>query len=205
MPGAPAISTVTLTTSDDQSLTADVALAADSPGALVLCHPHPLYGGTRHDAVVGAVWDAALAAGLSAVRFDFRRAHDQGEAEKLDVLAAVDQLAPRGVVLVGYSFGSYVSLRTDHSCVAGWVGIAPVLHATDHAAGTDSRPTLLLVPRHDQYTPPAVVLERTQSWLSTTVHELVSADHFLGGHHQEVADRTVAFAMAVLDEPRGGA
>lgn len=205
MPGVPAISTTTLTTSDGHPLTADVALVDDSPGALVLCHPHPLYGGTRHDAVVGAVWEAALHAGMSAVRFDFRRVHDQGEAERLDVLAAIEHLAPRRVVLVGYSFGSYVSLRTDHPSVMAWVGIAPVLHATQHAAGTDSRPTLLLVPRHDQYTPPPVVAERTQSWLTTDLHELESADHFLGGHHREVADRTVAFALAALDEPHGGA
>ena len=34
-----------------------------------------------------------------------------------------------------------------------------------------------------------LVAERTARWESLTVHELVGADHFLGGHHREVGDR----------------
>lgn len=194
---APA-STTTLTTGDGQSLTADLALADESFGGLVICHPHPLYGGSRHDAVVAAVWDAGFAANLSVMRFDFRRDHDKGAAERLDVAAAVEALAPRKVVLVGYSFGSYVCLRTDAPGVVGWVGIAPIVDADDHASGSDDRPTLLITARHDQFAPPAQVVERTAAWRSTTIHELPSADHFLAGHHREVADRAVAFALATL-------
>ena len=192
------VSTVSLATTDGHALGADVHLADESLGGVVLCHPHPLYGGSRHDAVVAAVWDAAIAAGLSAIRFDFRRAHDKGDAERLDVTAAIDALAPRRVVLVGYSFGSYVCLRTDHAAVVGWVGIAPIVTAEDHAAGRDDRTTLLITAGHDQYAPPAQVAERTTAWRNVRSHELPSADHFLAGHHAQVAALAVGFVREVL-------
>ena len=197
MTGA-AVSTVSLTTTDGHTLGAAVRLADESLGGVVLCHPHPLYGGSRHDAVVGAVWDATLAAGFSAIRFDFRRAHDKGDAERIDVVAAIDALAPRRVVLVGYSFGSYVCLRTDDAAVLGWVGIAPIVDADDHAAGRDERPTLLVTARHDQYAPPAQVAERTAAWRNVRSHELPSADHFLAGHHAQVAGLAVGFVRELL-------
>ena len=192
------VSTVSLTTTDGHTLGADVHLADESLGGVVLCHPHPLYGGSRHDAVVGAVWDATIASGLSAIRFDFRRAHDKGDAERLDVASAIDALAPRRVVLVGYSFGSYVCLRTDDAAVSGWVGIAPIVDAEDHAAGQDERPTLLVTAGHDQYAPPAQVAERTASWRNVRSQELPSADHFLAGHHAQVAALALGFVREVL-------
>ena len=198
MTAKPMVSAITLTTGDGKTLDADLAINHDAVGGLVLCHPHPLYGGSRHDAVIGAVWDAALEAGLSAIRFDFRRDHDQGNAERHDVGAAIQVLAPSPVIIVGYSFGSYVGLRVDAPSVAGWVAIAPILHASEHAAGHDVRPTLLLSPRHDQYATPASVQGRTTTWKSTTFLELASADHFLAGHHREVAERAVEFARAAL-------
>ena len=192
------MSTVSLTTTDGHMLGADVHLADESLGGVVLCHPHPLYGGSRHDAVVAAVWDAAIAAGLSAIRFEFRHAHDKGDAERLDVASAIDALAPRRVVLIGYSFGSYVCLRTDDAAVSGWVGIAPIVDAEDHAAGQDERPTLLVTAGHDQYAPPAQVAERTASWRNVRRHELPSADHFLAGHHAQVAALALGFVREVL-------
>jgi alpha/beta superfamily hydrolase len=199
---APASTLITLTTSDGHQLSADLALSDVSSGGLVLCHPHPLYGGSRRDSVIAAVWDAARTAGLSAIRFDFRQAHDKGAAERHDVAAAAAALAPRRIVLVGYSFGSYVCLRSDAPGVAGWVGIAPIVEADDHCAGCDDRPTLLLTAGHDQYAPPAQVIERTAAWQHTTIHQLPGADHFLAGHHREVAERTVAFASGVLGSSR---
>lgn len=89
----------------------------------VVCHPHPLLGGggTMHNKVVYALASAALKAGALTARFNFRGvgqsqgAYDHSRGETEDTLAVVEWLrrclpgAP--LVLAGFSFGAYVSLR----------------------------------------------------------------------------------------------
>src|SRR5579875_1176116 len=90
-------------------------------GVLVVCHPHPLYGGSMDNNVVDALCDAALQEGLAALRFNFRGvgrstgSYDNGEGEQEDVLAAVqaagDRLSGAAIGLAGYSFGASVAAR----------------------------------------------------------------------------------------------
>lgn len=90
-------------------------------GLCVVCHPHPLYGGTMTNKVVWALASSALKAGLVTARFNFRGVgrsaglHDDARGEVDDTLAVVAALralrpdAP--LVLAGFSFGAYVSLK----------------------------------------------------------------------------------------------
>jgi alpha/beta superfamily hydrolase len=104
---------------------ADFALEADAqllPGAsgVVVCHPHPAFGGRMDTPLVVALADALGAAGLSTVRFNFRGLDGSGgrptggAREHEDVMAVADWLraagAPR-VALVGYSFGALMAAR----------------------------------------------------------------------------------------------
>src|SRR5436190_23585729 len=90
---------------------------ADSPrAAVVLAHPHPLYGGTLHNPVVFHADRELNRNGLTTLRFNFRGVegsdgfHDDGRGEIADVAAVaawMREFAPdRPVILVGYSFGS---------------------------------------------------------------------------------------------------
>jgi uncharacterized protein len=89
--------------------------------AAVLCHPHPLFGGTLHNKVVYQAAKSLDALGVPVLRFNFRGAglsageHDRGLGERGDVQAAIDFLAQEysGVSLLvgGFSFGSWVGLR----------------------------------------------------------------------------------------------
>jgi uncharacterized protein len=89
--------------------------------AALVCHPHPLFGGTMHNKVVYQAAKTLDAIGLPVLRFNFRGAglsegtHDRGRGEQGDVKAAVDFLADEfpGVplVLAGFSFGCWVGLR----------------------------------------------------------------------------------------------
>lgn len=88
----------------------------DSRGVAVIGHPHPLFGGTMENKVVQTIARAAVLAGWTAVRFNFRGTagsagvHDEGRGEIDDMLAVVEQAAPQGpLVLGGFSFGSYVA------------------------------------------------------------------------------------------------
>lgn len=89
--------------------------------AALVCHPHPLFGGTMHNKVVHAAATAIVAAGIPVLRFNFRGAglsdgkHDAGHGEQQDTAVVLDHLAalyPGLPILVcGYSFGAYVGLR----------------------------------------------------------------------------------------------
>src|SRR5258708_33527174 len=89
--------------------------------AAVVCHPHPLFGGTMHNKVVYNAAKTLDALGIPVLRFNFRGTglsggeHDHGRGEQGDVRAALDFLAAEfpGVPLLvaGFSFGSLVGLR----------------------------------------------------------------------------------------------
>jgi hypothetical protein len=97
--------------------------AIDSPaggecvGTAVVCHPHPLHGGTMDNKVVQTLARAFVAAGWRAVRFNFRGighsagGWDAGAGEIDDALAVVAALREPGarLALAGFSFGGYVA------------------------------------------------------------------------------------------------
>lgn len=187
-----------LTTDDGHSLTADVAVP-DGPlaGAVVLCHPHPQYGGNRHDNVITALFEALPVAGFAAIRFDFRREFGGGVDERLDVIAALDHLdaidrcagLPR--YLVGYSFGAAVALSTTDDRIAAVGAVAPPLAMMEVSAPTV--PTLVLTPRHDQFSPPEATEPLVSRWPDHRFQVVESADHFLGGHTIDVAQRVASW------------
>src|SRR5712664_809024 len=98
---------------------------ARPPLAAVVCHPHPLFGGTMHNKVVYQVAKTLHRFGLPVLRFNFRGAglsegtHDEGRGEQDDVSAALDFLAAEypgaPLLLAGFSFGSWVGLRVGCS------------------------------------------------------------------------------------------
>lgn len=95
---------------------------AEAPGfACVVCHPHPLHGGTMHNHATYRIAKAVRARGGASLRFNFRGAgrsagrHDAGRGEVDDARAALAWLAGRrpGLPLLaaGFSFGAMVALR----------------------------------------------------------------------------------------------
>jgi uncharacterized protein len=94
--------------------------AGEPAYAALVCHPHPLYGGTLHNKVVFHAMKALNSFGFPVLRFNFRGAglshgeHDHGEGEVDDVRAALDWLDHefhRPLVFAGFSFGAAVGLR----------------------------------------------------------------------------------------------
>ncbi len=86
---------------------------------VVICHPHPLYGGSMHNNVVDAVDEGFFSAGFTTLRFNFRGVggsggyYDEGEGEVDDLIACLDFLKTRlnddaYVMLAGYSFGAWI-------------------------------------------------------------------------------------------------
>lgn len=91
----------------------------------LVCHPHPLFGGTMHNKVVYQAAKALHRRGMAVLRFNFRGAglsegvHDKGRGEQDDVRAALNYLdgefPDSPTLLAGFSFGSWVGLRVGCS------------------------------------------------------------------------------------------
>jgi alpha/beta superfamily hydrolase len=88
--------------------------------AALVCHPHPLFGGTLHNKVVFHTMKALNGFGFPVLRFNFRGAglsdgeHDHGNGEVEDVRSALDWLAAEfhlPIIFAGFSFGAAVGLR----------------------------------------------------------------------------------------------
>ena len=182
---------IQLGTSDGHVLAADIAVPDGAPLAgVVVCHPHPAYGGDRFNNVVDALFTALPATGFVTLRFDFRSGGGDGIAEQIDVVAAIDELAVRSdlpIAVAGYSFGASVALNTADQRIRAIAAIAPPLSMLP--AADPGVPTLVLTPRHDQFCPPDAATAVVARWTDYEFDVIESADHFLVGHTAAVAER----------------
>jgi alpha/beta superfamily hydrolase len=193
---------LTLTTADGLALEAERATASGQTRAgMVLCHPHPRYGGTMRSLVISALFGALPAAGIDCLRFNFRGVegsegdHEDGDGERADVVAAVDTLSSLlgpGVPLViaGWSFGADMALSVADPRAAAWLAIAcPLRSAREpEVVGHDPRPKLLALAEHDEIRRPEEIRAEVADWTNTTVEIVRGASHFFVG----ATDRLVA-------------
>lgn len=189
--------------------------------AAVVCHPHPLAGGTLDNGIVVAVCRALAARGWAALRFNYRGvghsagSFDEGRGEMDDVAGAVDFLCvppplypPLGgmkggagrLAVVGYSFGAAVGLRqAARDPRVGWlVGIALVeRHYTDSFLDADPRPKLFVAGEHDPWAPAAALREYVARLSPPkTLHLIPHTDHFFARREAEVATLIADFLGA---------
>jgi len=135
-------------------------------GAAVLCHPHPVYGGTMDNRVVYRAGKAVMEAGLAALRFNFRGvgastgSYDHGDGEKDDVSSAIDYLSGKypglPLVLVGFSFGAWVGLQAgcQDPRIQAMVGLGVPVSFYDFEFLTGNfKPTLFVIGTRDEYSP----------------------------------------------------
>ena len=175
-------------------LEALLALPESPSAGLVLCHPHPLYGGDMHNPVVVRASEVAQGLGLATLRFNFRGVgastgvHDEGKGEQDDVLAALDMLAARlpagrQLGLAGYSFGSWVSARVVAAGrdLPALALIAPPLGLYD-LDFLERVPlhTLLVAGNRDPFCP-VEAIERVGKRLNRPVEIIEGAQHFFLG------------------------
>jgi len=176
--------------------------------AAVVCHPHPLYGGSMYNNVVDAVLEALHARGFATLRFNFRGVgqsegeFDNGKGEADDAIAAIHFLTAQkgvradGAVLAGYSFGAMTAVRAAASVeeVAAIVAVALPLGMIDPSAlGAITKPIVLLIGDQDSYCSAnhlTALAERLG--LLARVKIIPGADHFFAGREHEIT--------AALDE-----
>jgi len=202
---------LTIATSDGLDLQAELATPEEVTAAVVVCHPHPLHGGSMYDNVVSTLFSALPRSGAAVLRFNFRGTggsegnHDHGQGERLDVVAAVEALQQRHpglpVMLAGYSFGADLALAVDHDAVACWFAVAPpmrVIPREDFVALGDQRPKHLVAAAHDQFRSPVELAEVVGEAPNTTITVIEGADHFFAvGLHAIAAAAETALTRVV--------
>ncbi len=206
---------IRLEAADGVSLEAQREAPTDRAAAragMVLCHPHPQYGGTMRSLVISALFEALPRAGVDCIRFNFRGVegsageYAHGDAERLDVLAALTDLSPRlpdgaPLILAGWSFGADVALSCSLESIAGWLLIAcPLRFARDVAIVTDDeRPKYVVLAQHDEFRPADEVTREVEGWRNAQAHVVGGASHFFVGR----TDHVIAHATTFVDSLTG--
>lgn len=179
-------------------------IPANQPYAII-CHPHPLYGGSMTNKVVYILATTFNQLGVGAVRFNFRGVgrstgqFDQGEGETEDLYAVAEwvtnQLKPTQLWLAGFSFGSYVALKGYEQLQASrLLLVAPPIEHFNLAHWQLSQiPTVIIQGGKDEIVSPLAVSQ----WIAIQRYRpqlcwLDEADHFFHGQLHQLRQTIIA-------------
>ncbi len=172
-------------------------------GAAVMCHPHPLHGGTMHTKAVYRAAQGLNEAGLMVLRFNFRGvgtstgSFDDGVGEQDDVRAAIDWLVDEHphlpLVVGGFSFGSMVALGVGapDERVAALLGLGLPVDLDDRYdygfLAEAPKPTLIVQGEHDEFGSARAVRDAVAPLGShITVVPVAGTDHYFEGRLDEL-------------------
>jgi len=181
---------------------------------VIVCHPHPLYGGSMENNVVNSLSESLTRASLVSFKFNFRGVggsqgqFSQGIGEQEDVEAAVSFLTTVREVdsnrlgLVGYSAGAAFALPISFkdARVKVLVAISPPLSMFDfELLKSCLKPKLLISGSGDNFIPTSRFLEFCQGLPEPKEYDIIEgADHFWWGYESSLAARVTAFFTRVL-------
>lgn len=178
----------------------------------VICHPHPLHGGTMDNKVVWTLARAFQELGAPTIRFNFRGvgasegSYDAGPGEVGDALAAIaygrERWPQAPLWLAGFSFGGVVAIRAAAATrPTRLVTVAPGITRLDVGdAPPPQCPWLIVQGDADEVVPAAAVI----AWARTLTPApqltvLPGAGHFFHGRINELRDTVLEFMRAAAD------
>ena len=188
----------------------------DATHAALVCHPHPLYGGTLHNKVVFHAMKALNALGLPVLRFNFRGAglshgeHDHGAGELDDVRTALDFLDHEfhlPLIFAGFSFGAAVGLRAAcpnprvQALIALGTPITPIDDRTyDYDfLKTCTKPKLFVSGSRDQFASKAKLEALVTPLPEPKMLVIIeAADHFFEGRLREMREAVENWSKEVI-------
>jgi len=189
--------------------------------AALVCHPHPLFGGTLHNKVVFHAMKALNSFGFPVLRFNFRGTglsqgeHDRGAGEVEDVRTALDWLDSefhRPLIFAGFSFGAAVGLRAAcadlrvRAAIGLGVPVVPVVADTEEPRvyGYEflqdcTKPKLLVSGARDQFGPRAKLEALVASIPEPKKLVLIEGgDHFFAGRLRELREAIEGWVKEVV-------
>lgn len=178
------------------------------PG-VVICHPHPLFGGNMDNNVVIAVSFALVEQGFATIRFNFRGVgnsdgeHTKGELEHQEVLGAFDLMKAWPNVdggklgLVGYSFGTSVILGSSavQKKAKSIALVSPNIRAiSDTPLKKSKTPTMIITGSRDKLVEAEDLQANLDAFAHSPRYEVVNgADHFWGGLERQLVGPVAEF------------
>ena len=182
--------------------------------AVIVCHPHPLYGGSMDNNVVYSLSEALIQASLASFKFNFRGVggsqgeFGQGIGEQEDVEAAISfintvkKVDSKRIGLAGYSAGAGFALPVGLNDVRikALAAVSPPLPMFDFDFLKDCpKPKLFISGSRDNFTPADQFLEFCQSLPEPKEYESIEgADPFWWGYETRLAAKVTAFFTKVL-------
>lgn len=180
---------------------------SNSPEAVaVICHPHPLYGGTMTNKVVHMLAKAFNDLGVPAVRFNYRGvgasagAYDDGNGEAADALAVLDWAAQRWpgaqLWLGGFSFGGAIAIRAATARdVTRLVTVAPAIRRVSvDSSPVPQCPWLIVQGDSDELVDAADIQQWAQSLsVSPQLVMLAGVEHFFHGRLNDLRRAVVSW------------
>jgi alpha/beta superfamily hydrolase len=188
----------------------------DASHAAVVCHPHPLGGGTMHNKVVFHAMKALNSFGFPVLRFNFRGTglsagqHDEGRGEIEDVktaLAWLKQEFALPIFFAGFSFGSATGLRA--ACpdpeVKALISIGTPVEAEGRLYSYSflhncAKPKLFVSGDRDQYGPHALLEDVVAQAAEPKELVFVPGDHFFEGHLSEMRMTIESWVAELLSD-----
>jgi len=185
--------------------------------AAVVCHPHPLYGGTLHNKVVFHAMKALNSFGFPVLRFNFRGTglsrgeHAAGVGEVEDVRAALDWLEREytlPIIFAGFSFGAAVGLRAayDDDRVRALIALGlPATAVEDRTYDfdfllTSTKPKLFVSGSRDQFAPPGKLEALVGTFADPKkLVRIEAGDHFFEGRLKEMRTSIESWLREVLE------
>lgn len=177
--------------------------------AVIVCHPHPLYGGSMSSNVVFAICQALAQKSIAALRFNFRGVgksggkYGEGITEQEDVKAALafalstPNIDPKRIGLAGYSFGTMVAIpvAVQDERVKLLALVSPALSDSGWAQlKTYNKPKLLIAGDNDFVIPQEQFWQKVKDIPEPKQCQVVAgADHFWTDFEKEVAQRVAEF------------
>jgi hypothetical protein len=188
--------------------------AAPLPG-LVVCHPHPQYGGDMRNNVVHALCRAAVARGIAALRFNFRGvgasqgAYDRARGEADDARAALaflreqPEIDAERVGLAGYSFGAVVAaglaVGQPGTDVQALIAVSTPTSMVDLGPVYGTPPALFISGDRDEYSDPLRLAEIVAALgPQAELVVLPGVDHFWWGSDDRLMEAVSGFLGRTL-------
>jgi len=188
----------------------------DASHAAVVCHPHPLGGGTMHNKVVFHAMKALNSFGFPVLRFNFRGTglsagqHDEGRGEIEDVktaLAWLKQEFALPIFFAGFSFGSATGLRAacPDTEVKALISIGTPVEAEGRLYSYSflhncAKPKLFVSGDRDQYGPHALLEDVVAQAAEPKELVFVPGDHFFEGHLSEMRMTIESWVAELLSD-----
>ena len=182
--------------------------------AVVVCHPHPLYGGSMNNNVISSLCETLTKASLISFKFNFRGVggsqgkSGQGMGEREDVEAAItfvrtiNEVGLERIGLAGYSAGAGFALPvgSNDDRIKALAAVSPPLSMFDFDfLKSCPKPKLLISGSRDNLIPADQFLEFCQNLPEPKEYESIEgADHFWWGYESSLAAKVTAFFTRVL-------